>query len=80
MVLIDLLKSVGHENIIELHYLKKLLKSIVLSMPIDEKNMIKKIKYIDDYDSYSDDFSFPGDRRRFCFFAKSINLSFKFFL
>ena len=42
LVLIDLLKSVGHENIIELHYLKKLLKSIVLSMPIDEKNMIKK--------------------------------------
>ena len=55
LVLIDLLKSVGHENIIELHYLKKLLKSIVLSMPIDEKNMIKKIKYIDDYDSYSDE-------------------------
>ena len=28
------------------------------------------------YDSYSDDFSFPGDRRRFCFFAKEVNLSF----
>ena len=31
------------------------------------------------YSSYSEDFSFPGDRRRFCFFAKETNLKFSKF-
>jgi DNA invertase Pin-like site-specific DNA recombinase len=55
IALINILKSVRHENIIELHYLKKLLKNIVLSMPINSKDMIDKIKYIDENDFYSVD-------------------------
>ena len=35
---------------------------------------IKKYKIA--YDPYFGNFSFPGNRRRFCFFAKEINLSF----
>ena len=53
IALINLLKKVGDGSMISLYYLKKLLKSIVLSMPINSKDMIDKIKFIDENDFYS---------------------------
>ena len=55
IVLIDLLKSIDHDSYITLYYLKNILKSIVLSMPIPQLDIINKINFIDNNDFYTEE-------------------------